>query len=296
MGRIFLFFLQLLAAVPRPASQSVGRLIGQVNYFLDTRSCQVTRTNLELCRPDMTQREREQLCRQSLIHTGQTAMETPAAWLGNAERLRNWIVRVEGESCLDDALASERGVIFLLPHLGNWELFNVFIAGRCQATALYHPPRQTYMQEPMRRVREQFGTELVPTDVRGVARLFRALKAGKAVIVLPDQVPASGLYVPFFGVEALTDQLISRLVKKTGATVLACSVIRLADGRFEARFSQADDLIDHEDVAQSMRGVNRTIESLVDRDTEQYQWEYKRFRERPPGERKVYRYNRVEYH
>jgi Kdo2-lipid IVA lauroyltransferase/acyltransferase len=259
-----------------------------------TRSYLVTQANLELCFPDMSEVERGELARVSLKSTGQTLMETPVVWLSKPKTLTTWIERVVNEELLDVATGAGKGVIVLLPHIGNWELFNVYFAGRGKMTALYQPPRQVYLQELIEDIRSRFGNEMVPTNVKGIARLYKVLQAGGVVTILPDQVPANGLFVPFFGVEALTDQLVSRLVQKTGATVVAVSVIRLENGRFEIVVQPGDEGIYSPEIEASVTAVNKTVEKLVINVPEQYQWEYKRFRKRPKGEKKMYRFGKSE--
>ncbi len=294
LGRIIESCLWVLSRLPRGASQFLGRLIGRLNWLFKTRSYQVTHANLSLCFPDMEKGEREYLEQQSLMNTGQTLMEIPAAWLASPEQLGQWINRISGEHLLDTAIAEGKGVIILLPHIGNWELFNLYYSARGKMTALYQPPRKAYLREMMKRIRHRFGNELVATNARGITRLYRRLEEGGTVIVLPDQVPASGIYVPFFGVDALSDKLISRLVQKTGARVVAATVTRLENGQFEVGIKAADDTIYSDDIVTSVRAVNKTVEDCVREIPAQYQWEYKRFRERPAGQKKVYRFNKPE--
>ncbi len=292
LGQLVLILISAIALIPRPASQWIGRRIGQFNYWRNTRSCQVTRTNLSLCFPEMTGDTLERMVRSSLEHTGQTMLETPAAWLSSIANLQTWIAEVENESLLSDPLSRGECVVLLLPHIGNWELANVHCVRYGAQTGLYQPPKQKYLQPMMAKVRGKYGHDIVPTNRKGIARLYKVLGEGKLVVVLPDQVPASGLFVPFFGVPALTDQLASRLIRKTGARAVAVAIVRLADGRFSIRFRPADQAIYDPDLAKSVRAVNSTIENCVLESPEQYQWEYKRFRERPAGETKLYQFGK----
>lgn len=293
-GRIVLFMLWIFSLLPRKVSQFLGRSIGRLNRLFKTRSYRVTHENLRLCFPEMKKSDREYLERQSLMHTGQTLMEVPAAWLASEERLMSWIRRTSGEQLLNDAIAAAKGVILLLPHVGNWELFNRYYSVHGKMTALYQPPRQAFLHEMMAGIRGRFGNELVATEVKGIARLYRVLRDGGTVAILPDQVPANGIYVPFFGVDALSDRLISRMIQKTGATVVVAAVIRLENGEFEVRFTAADSNIYSHDIVKSVRAVNKTVEECALKSLAQYQWEYKRFRRRPAGEKKAYRFDKPE--
>ncbi|MFT4719707.1 MAG: KDO2-lipid IV(A) lauroyltransferase [Porticoccaceae bacterium] len=287
-----ILFEQLLrgaARLPLGVSQKLGRGLGNLLYWLDSRAAKVTAINLDACHVMTPGIDRDQLIRQSLRHTGQTIMETPAVWLGQPQRIRSWITAVENDSVLDATRGPGQGMIIVLPHFGNWELLNAYYADRESLTALYHPPTQAFLQPIMAKVRENNGHELVPTNKRGIARLYRSLAEGRVIVILPDQVPASGDFVDFFGLPAFTDRLISRLVQKTGAKVVSSIFIRNADHPgFTARFAEADQAIYSGDLKESMRGVNRTVENCVAADPAQYQWEYKRFRVSPPDTTPLY--------
>jgi Kdo2-lipid IVA lauroyltransferase/acyltransferase len=291
-ARIAYSLLLTVSILPRTLSQAIGKLIGWVNYRFDTRAAKVTRVNVSLCLPEQTAEQSKRLVFDSLIHTGQTMMETPAVWLGARRRVDSWISDTSNETLLTDAMRAGQGVIVLLPHLGNWELFNVYFARLGSMTALYQPPRQAYLRPMMREIRQNFGNELVSPSVKGLSRLYRCLEDGGVVTVLPDQIPASGAFSAFFGVQALTDKLIPRLIRKTGATVVVVNVVRQPDGTFHIVCSRPDSGIYDEDLAVALRAMNLAVETSVLPAPAQYQWEYKRFRERPAGEKKVYRFNK----
>ncbi|MFT7090481.1 MAG: KDO2-lipid IV(A) lauroyltransferase [Candidatus Azotimanducaceae bacterium] len=220
-------------------------------------------------------------------HTGMTVFETPAVWLSDLSRTSAWIGRVENEQLLDDAMASDHGTVVLLPHLGNWEMFNVYFASKGKMTALYHPPRQDWLKPLMAKVR---GDNLVPTNRHGLATLYRELKNGQVVTVLPDQVPATGEFAPFFGQPALTDRLVPRMLGKTGARAIICIVYR-ESGKFHLRFDEVEPDVYDGDLSKALAALNLSVEKSIRTKLMQYQWEYKRFRERPAGLKKLYKFN-----
>ena len=107
------FFLQLLALLPRRLLQFMGSGVGYVNYYLNTRASKVTRVNLALCG------QVPEIRKESLIETGKTMMETPSVWLGKPEAIDDWIGEVHGEELLGAAVKDDRGLLVLLPHIGN---------------------------------------------------------------------------------------------------------------------------------------------------------------------------------
>lgn len=287
-----LYFLSLL---PLRLARLLGSCTGALNYRTASRACMVTRANIELCFPQLNEQQREKMVLSSLKHSAMTAFETPKVWLNSRASTLKRIVKIEGGDLLEEAMKGNKGLIILLPHLGNWEVYNVFIKLYGSMTALYQPPRKGYLALVMEKIRLRFGNEMVPANRSGVAQLYKRLKAGGVVSILPDQVPAKGEYIPFFGVEALTDTLSSRLLQKTGADVLSLYIIRKAKPPgFEVRIRRLEDSIYSADIKTSLKAINEFVEECVKDAPDQYQWDYKRFRERPVGEKKIYRFNKVE--
>jgi Kdo2-lipid IVA lauroyltransferase/acyltransferase len=256
--------------------------------MLPTRMKKTTQQNLQSCFPEWEKGKLDACTRESLQHTAMTALEMGKAWLWPMEKTLNLVVEVEGREVLDRAMASRRGVIVLAPHHGNWEIFGFYITEILESTFLYQPARDSEMDELAKAGRSRGKAKLAPTNVKGVAELLRALKKGEGAGVLPDQEPAleSGLFAPFFGFQALTMTLVSKLVSRTGAQVICGFAMRLPEGRgFKVIIKDADPLIYSEDPLQSVTGLNRSVEACVRHALPQYQWEYKRFKRRPDGQR-----------
>lgn len=292
MSFIVRTLLHMLAVLPRRLLQAMGRLAGRLHWLVGTRASKVTAANLELCRPAQA----GELALPSLMATGQSVFETPAIWLGRSERIDRWIDKIHGEALLTEKLAEPAGLLILLPHIGNWELFNVFYRRYGTMTALYQPPRPLFMRSVMAEVRARHGNRMVPTTRTGIKALFRALTDGETVVVLPDQVPANGTFVPFFGHAALTDDLTGRLLHRTQASALSVSMIRRTDGRFDVYIAEPPEAI-YKGGIDATAAVNKLVEQAVELAPAQYQWEYKRFRERPSGDLKIYRFGKpTRYH
>jgi len=92
------------------------------------------------------------------------------------------------------------------------------------------------------------------------------------------------------GIDAFSPKLVTRLISKTGARVVAGFARRLPDGQgFDIHFIPADEAVYDSDDITAVAGVNHMVEALVEIAPEQYQWEYKRFKRRPEGQPKIYK-------
>jgi KDO2-lipid IV(A) lauroyltransferase len=190
---------------------------------------------------------------------------------------------------LQAALDNPRGTILLVPHQGNWEVIGLWVSTLTTMTSMYEPPKMAQLEHWIKSSRQRAGATLVPTNVRGVAALLKALRRGETTAILPDQVPpaASGDFSPIFGVPAQTMTLVHNLIQKSGSQVLLCTALR-ADGGWRLHFMPAAEAINSADQQTSLDALNRGVESIVALAPSQYQWEYKRFKARPEGLPSIY--------
>lgn len=283
--------VQVMATLPLPAVQLIGAVIGRVAWLLNGRSAQVTRRNLALCFPELSIKERDRLAKQSLIETGKTMAEMGKAWLAPVEQTLGYINKVTDQFGVQAEFEKGKGLITIVPHLGNWEVLNLYAANRFPLNILYQPPKLTELDPFILEARARMGTKVFPTDRRGVAAMFQALRQGEVVGILPDQEPpaAAALFAPFYGLPAATMTLLSKLVQKTDAKVVCAYAKRLPRGKgFEVVLKPADPEIYADDLAVSVAALNRSVEACVADAPAQYQWEYKRFKSGPDGKTGLY--------
>ena len=113
--------------------------------------------------------------------------------------------------------------------------------------------------------------------------MLKRLKQNECAIVLPDQAPkgGEGAYTLFFGHEVLTPVLPYRLALATKARVFIGAALKNQEGYEVVLKKLQDPIADDQDHWLAM--MNQEIEALVREYPEQYQWEYRRFRNAPDG-------------
>lgn len=212
---------------------------------------------------------------------GKLVAELPRLWLGGPVRTL-W----DGVEHVEAALKQGRGVVFLTPHLGCFEITAQAYAQRFgQAgkpmTVLFRPPRQAWLREVVGASRQRPGLQTAPTTLSGVKQMIKALKAGESVGLLPDQVPPQGmgLNAPFFGRDAYTMTLSVRLVQQTGATVLLAWGERLSWGRgYRVHVQPLAEALPTT-LLDAVTAVNHAMEALVLQCPQQYLWGYARYKQ-----------------
>jgi KDO2-lipid IV(A) lauroyltransferase len=206
---------------------------------------------------------------------GRLIAEGPHLWFGAAPRVL-W----SGAELIDAALARGRGIVFLTPHLGCFEATAQGYARRFgPITVLYRPARKEWLR-PLMDARARGNVSTAPTTLAGVKQMLKALQAGQAVGLLPDQVPPEGLgvWAPFFGKPAYTMTLSARLARQTGAAVLLVWGERLGWGRgYRIHIRPWPGEIAADPLAAATQ-VNTQMEALIRECPSQYLWGYARYK------------------
>jgi len=283
--------LRLGTVLPLFALQGLGVCAGWLGSVLPNRPRQLTERNLELCFPEWPVRERRRNVRRSLAEDGKSIAELGAFWRRSRRRVLALVRDVEGLERLERVLAEGRGAILAGPHLGAWELAGLWLSTRGRMATLYRPPHSREFESLMVQSRGRFGARQVPAGRRGLRELIRELKAGAMVAILPDQLPSGGQgeFAPFFGIQAYTMTLLPRLAQRTGVPVLLAWAERLPRGRgFRMRIDEPWEVDGETSMAEAVAELNRRVEAAVRVAPLQYQWSYKRFHHRPPGEPPIY--------
>jgi KDO2-lipid IV(A) lauroyltransferase len=210
-----------------------------------------------------------------IAETGKGFTELIAVWFGPESEVRRLVVECERWDLVEAALAGGRGIIFLTPHLGCFEISAAYGAQRMPLTVLYRPPRKSWLEPLMIAGRSRWQAVVAPANLRGVRMLYKALARGEAVGLLPDQAPGvgEGVWAEFFGRPAYTMTLVTRLQRASGAAVIMAFAERLPEGR-GYRLHLQNLCTDGFDEA----ALNRAIEAQVRGCPEQYLWSYNRYK------------------
>ncbi len=276
--------LRVTALLPLRQAHALAVPLAAAVWNLSADARRITLRNLALCFPQMSQTEREQLARESILETAKFACELGRVWVRPVEEVLESVVEVTGQDVLEQALHRGKGVIVLAPHIGNWELCGLHLDRQAATTYLYRPPKLTGFETAMVAYRARAGAQLAPTTRKGIAMLVKALERGEIVGILPDQEPAldSGVFAPFFGVPALTMTLVSRLAARTDAALVVMYAQRLPEGRgFAIRLAPVGSALADPDAEIAAAALNEVVERCVREVPGQYQWEYRRFKHQP---------------
>lgn len=220
--------------------------------------------------------EVQEIVRKSFVELGKTIVETPMIWQKKEVDLLSLVRQIHGWEIVKNALQTGKGIIFLTPHLGCFEITSIYYGNQHPITVLYRPPKLKWLEDLILRGRSRTGVTLAAANASGVRRLMQALKRGEAIGILPDQIPKAGEgeWADFFGKPAYTMSLACKLAEKTGATVIMGFGERLENGvGFDIHLTKIDSI-----AAPAL--LNKAIEQQVAQKPSQYLWSYNRYKVR----------------
>ncbi len=269
--------MPLLARLPLRVLHALGGALGWAIYLFSPAYRARLRANLaQAGYADAATR------RAAIAETGRMVAEAPKLWLRPREEAMALVRRVEGLEAAAAARAAGKGMVFLTPHYGCFEITAHVVAESGPLTVLYRPTRSEGLARMMQTGRARGNVTLAAATLGGVRQLLAALKRGEAVGILPDQVPAvgEGEWVEFFGRPAYTMTLAGKLAARPDVAAFLVMGRRLPRGEgFEVRVTPLAPARAGESPA---RRVNRALEEAIREHPAQYLWSYNRYK-RPPG-------------
>lgn len=215
---------------------------------------------------------------------GMMVAELPRLWLGRPVHV-TWQDRPVLDAVFAQAAADSKGIIFLTPHLGSWEVAGQAIASACNAygqvmTVMYKPPKQASLDAIVKASRQRPGMDTVPADMSGVRQTLRVLKGGGAIGLLPDQVPLAGMgvWASQFGKPAYTMTLAAKLAQSNQCPVVMVWCERLSFGRGYRVFTRTLKLQLDTPLDAVVQQINDAVEAAIGQLPTQYLWGYARYK------------------
>ena len=271
----------MVSKLPMAAIQSFAKAVGSLLFKTNSSLRKTTEKNLALAYPDMTSDERDVLTQKSMQSQCMTYAESVKIWGSSTDYALSLITKIQGESIFKDAINAQKGVLVVVPHFGTWELLNAWLNQHSSPVIMYKPNKNEDVDRFMLEARQRLNAMLVPTDESGVRAIFKHLKSGGLTVMLPDHVPkeSGGIYSMFYGQNALSSTLVSKLASKTQCKVIGMTCSRNENsGGFEIVVSEISEDILSKDLQLSVDTLNKEMECMINFAPEQYLWGYKRFR------------------
>ena len=287
-----------LGFLPRKLAIASSLLLGRGAYLCLGRLRRTGMRNAELAFPEATGRETKRLvlgCFKSLSRQLGEVSQFPKATKGSLAQNVEYQFGEGVWAKYQEAKAHRRGLIFLAPHLGGWEILAF------AASALHEPysylarrldnPRIEAMAE---KIRGRFGNRAINKKDAALPAV-QLLRQGGLLGILADfnSVHDEGVFVPFFGHLACTTAGVAALVMRTNALVIpTCAPWDETKGKYLLRYGP---ILEFESTGDRRRDAEtftarftEVFEKMVRDFPDQWLWIHRRWKTRPEGEPDLY--------
>lgn len=267
---------KLISCLSLTAIHKLGFGLGWLIHLCTPAAARVQRKNLMQSGLCPSSEKLNATIKTNIAETGKAILETLAIWQWPQHKALQLVHACSNWHLVEEALKNGKGLIFLTPHLGCFEITSVYYASQHPITVLFRPPKKSWLSPLVDAGRMKGLVKLAPANTQGVRMLMQALKKGEAIGILPDQIPAAGEgeWADFFGKPAYTMTLAGKLAEKTGATVIMAFGERLANGQgYSIHLTKVDSIA-------NPTLLNQAIEQQIKQQPAQYLWRYNRYKMR----------------
>lgn len=278
--------LWILSWVPLGAVRSLGRFAGKMTYYLARSRRKVALANLDLAYGDLlSPSSKVAIAKSSFVNLVTTILEFCYSPL--IKRPMAELVALANPDVFLKAYHEGKGIIVLVPHMGNWEVCGRWFAEQgIVHNAVVRRQKKRWVDRIVTSIRRT--NRIIEIDKRnGLQKVLRALQRGEMVSMLIDQhAQREAVKVDFFGHPAMTHASVALLAMRTGCKVIVCAGFRHPDGSFGGVFSDPiattvsgnrdQDLVDN-----TQRYVT-AIEALVRQNPQDWMWMHRRWKTYKP--------------
>jgi Kdo2-lipid IVA lauroyltransferase/acyltransferase len=282
-------YFTLLRYSPAPVIYGICRLVARLIYLAAGQRRQITLANLDIAFPDLPAAEKRRTARAVFDHFGQFVAES-AMILAGKIRQEDLLGMVDGDELsrvLELEKRTEKGILFITGHLGNFELLAHYTGLRMKRSG-YVVARQGTNRLIDRKIvtpmRESFGNRVIYKE-RALPQVARALRRGEHAGLLVDikSNRRHGVPITLFGEPTYALKSSAYLQIKLGVPVVPLAMVRTAPGHYRL---VVGDVIERvvsgkpadEQIAELTQQHQTALEKMILHYPEQWLWMHNRFK------------------
>lgn len=278
--------LWLITRLPYSWLMALGRSVGKLAFYSMKSRRKVCQTNIDLCFPEKTEKEREVLVWDTFVSYGQGLVETAYSWFGDIEKLSDRIF-YKGFEHLERAREQGENILLVGGHFAILDLAGGLLARKVDFHVVQRNHDNPLFNLFMTRARKKAAQSCVARkDIRSMIKI---IKRGEILWYAPDQDygKKNSVFVPFFNIQTATITGTSRLAKLSNATVIPILYSRDDENNYHVELFAPLPMPSGDDESDAI-SVNSWLEAQARKHPEQYLWLHKRFKSRPNGEKSFY--------
>jgi KDO2-lipid IV(A) lauroyltransferase len=288
------FVVCILQALSFRAACRMANVLAWLVYHVDRRHRLVALDNLQHAFGDGDAAERDRLVRAIYRHFCTMLMEI--IHLPRLLHPQNWKqhMTILNHRPIVDVLLSDRPVLIVSGHFGNWEFGGyIFALFGFRTHAIARPLDNLHVDAFLRRFRENTGQRVLAKH-GDFEQMQKVLASNGIIMTLGDQDAGSrGLFVDFFGRPASTHKAVALLALEYNVPMIVLTSTRAplsgVPGSDNWRYEgAAADIIlpeEYKDRSDAVPALTRrfttALEGMIRQRPEQYFWLHRRWKHQP---------------
>jgi KDO2-lipid IV(A) lauroyltransferase len=277
-----------IAQIPKSRLLFFGKILGNLLYYLAVPQRRIVWRNLQFCYLGSTPQEIQRLAKRIFRHFGITILEIlQMTCFSQKELLSN--LQVENREIFNEALASQRGVVLVSAHLGNYEMAWQYVP--CyfdrQMVGVAKKLRNRRLDRFIHNMRTGFGNRIVYKK-GALPEMMQTLRQGEIVGILMDiSRRFEGVEVNFMGRRATATPAAALLGIRCKSPIIPAFCHRNKNGTLIVRIEPPIEIQRTKDLRLDLQTNTQLITDRVERAVrnypEQWNWILKRWKEFYPN-------------
>lgn len=223
----------ILSLIPTSVVWRFGSLLGRIMHVCASKRRKIVHHNLSLVHPEKSEEELAALTK-TVFRYSMANLTASVNTACIADHKVNKLITVKGKEHIK-ALDPDKGVIFMLSHMGNWEVLvrtAQLVDLHRPVGAMYRPLKNPLIDKHLRKKRERAGFKLFSRK-RGLIEASKFLRDGNALGIFSDQHSGkSGIHLPLFGKETSITPLPASLAQKFDCPIIPVTLHTTSPGRW----------------------------------------------------------------
>lgn len=274
--------------LPMSVREALAKVIARILWLAIPKRRHVIETNLRLCFPELSESERRSLAHRVYVRLARAAVDHGTLWESDKETIQKFVTFEGLENLLEN---KGEPIIVVAPHFAGLDAAGIALNTYVRGVSLYQKQSNPAWDEAVLAGRKRFSDPVLiaKSNESDLRLVLRAIKEGLPFYYLPDMDHGikNSIFVPFFGVQAATLPMVSRLARVTRAKVLWCIATMTEDG-YHVIISKPWENFPTADFEADTRRLNAELEEWIRAYPDQYLWVHRRFKTRPEGEQSLY--------
>ena len=189
-------------------------------------------------------------------------------------------IEIEGQDILEKIKKTQKQVIFISGHLGNFELMAMHLEKTgIKLSTIYRPLNNIFLNPLMEKIRKKYICKYqIKKGIGGMKKLITLKKENFSTALMIDQRVSEGILSNFFNQQALTTTIPAQLVKKFKVPIVPIHIQRNEGPNFKITIKKPIFFSEETSIQNITDELNSILENLIVIKPEQWIWSHNRWK------------------